>query len=226
VTVPLYNLTDTWNDGGTTFDAIKMDVTNTASAAGSSFLNLLSGGTSVFKVAKQTSVGGGTGLVITAEAPNSQLIEITPRNATVGAASFTLGGAYHFDGPVVLGIAVAAYLQSDAAHTLALRFGASAQTFRIYNTFSDLSNYERLSLNWSSNVLYIKNENAGTGSARLMVPVTGSTTVASLPSASTAGAGARSFVTDATVTTFMTTVAGGGSNAVPVVSDGTNWKIG
>lgn len=52
------------------------------------------------------------------------------------------------------------------------------------------------------------------------------TTVASLPSASTAGAGARSFVTDATATTFLSTVAGSGSNKVPVVSDGTNWLIG
>lgn len=53
-----------------------------------------------------------------------------------------------------------------------------------------------------------------------------STTVASLPSAATAGAGGRAFVTDATATTFLSTVAGGGANAVPVVSDGTNWKIG
>ena len=36
-----------------------------------------------------------------------------------------------------------------------------------------------------------------------------------------AGAGARSFVTDATATTFLSTVAGGGANKVPVVSDGT-----
>jgi hypothetical protein len=57
----------------------------------------------------------------------------------------------------------------------------------------------------------------------------GSSTVAALTAAypaATAGAGARAFVTDATVTTFMSTVAGGGANAVPVVSDGTNWKIG
>lgn len=53
-----------------------------------------------------------------------------------------------------------------------------------------------------------------------------STTVASLPSAATAGAGARHFVTDATATTFASTVAGGGANKVPVVSDGTNWLIG
>lgn len=55
---------------------------------------------------------------------------------------------------------------------------------------------------------------------------TGSTVVASLPAAAKAGAGARAFVTDATATTFHSTVAGGGSNKVPVVSDGTNWLIG
>ena len=54
-------------------------------------------------------------------------------------------------------------------------------------------------------------------------------TVATLPSAATAGAGARAFVTDANTTFILgvgTTVVGGGSNSVPVYSDGTNWLIG
>lgn len=55
---------------------------------------------------------------------------------------------------------------------------------------------------------------------------TTATTVANLPSAATAGAGARAFVTDATATTFASTVAGGGANSVPVYSDATNWRIG
>jgi hypothetical protein len=50
-------------------------------------------------------------------------------------------------------------------------------------------------------------------------------TVATLPSA-TGITGVRYMVSDANATTFMSTVAGGGSNVVPVVSDGTNWKIG
>lgn len=53
-----------------------------------------------------------------------------------------------------------------------------------------------------------------------------STIVTSLPSASSAGSGARAFVTDATATTFLSIVAGNGGNKVPVVSDGTNWLIG
>lgn len=52
------------------------------------------------------------------------------------------------------------------------------------------------------------------------------TTVANLSSAATVGAGAKSFVSDATATTFASVVAGGGANKVPVYSDGTNWRIG
>lgn len=51
------------------------------------------------------------------------------------------------------------------------------------------------------------------------------TTVSGLPAA-TIGAGYRAFVTDANATTFAIVVAGGGSNGVPVYSDGTDWRIG
>lgn len=50
--------------------------------------------------------------------------------------------------------------------------------------------------------------------------------VADLPSASASGIGARSFVTDALAPAFGTTVVTGGAVAVPVYSDGTNWKVG
>lgn len=66
----------------------------------------------------------------------------------------------------------------------------------------------------------------GTSLAATSFVKTGSTVVGSLPAAATAGAGARMFVTDATATTFLSTVAGGGANKVPVVSDGTSWLIG
>ena len=54
----------------------------------------------------------------------------------------------------------------------------------------------------------------------------GSSTVALLPAAATAGLGAMAFVTDALAPTFGSTVAGGGAVASPVYSDGTNWKVG
>jgi len=54
------------------------------------------------------------------------------------------------------------------------------------------------------------------------------TTVAALPTASS-NTGVRYMVSDSTVAAsgnFGATVAGSGSNVVPVFSDGTNWVIG
>ena len=59
-----------------------------------------------------------------------------------------------------------------------------------------------------------------------IIPALTNYTVATLPSAVTSGVGARSFVTNALTPTFGSTVVGGGAVAVPVYSDGTNWKVG
>ena len=59
-----------------------------------------------------------------------------------------------------------------------------------------------------------------------IVPPLTNYTVATLPSAATSGKGARSFVTDALTPVFGSTVVTGGAVAVPVYSDGTNWKVG
>ena len=60
-----------------------------------------------------------------------------------------------------------------------------------------------------------------------MTPTTmGVSTVSGLPDAATAGQGARRLVTDADSTTFGDVVTGGGSNILPVFSDGTDWRIG
>ena len=58
------------------------------------------------------------------------------------------------------------YLVRDAANTLALRNGVNAQTLRIYNTYTDASNYERGVLAWNSNRLDIGPQAAGTGTLR------------------------------------------------------------
>ena len=59
-----------------------------------------------------------------------------------------------------------------------------------------------------------------------IIPALTNYTVATLPSAVTSGKGARSFVTDALAPVFGSTVVTGGAVAVPVYSDGTNWKVG
>jgi len=51
-------------------------------------------------------------------------------------------------------------------------------------------------------------------------------TFSTLPAAANIGAGARSFITDANTATFGSQVTSGGSNAVPVWTNGTNWYVG
>lgn len=55
-TMNIYEMTQTWNDAGSVFDAIGMDVTDTASDAESKLLNLKVGGASKFSVRKDGQV--------------------------------------------------------------------------------------------------------------------------------------------------------------------------
>ena len=58
---------------------------------------------------------------------------------------------------------------SDATNELSQRNGVNAQTFRVYNTYTDASNYERLGITWASNICTIGLAQAGTGSVRSLV---------------------------------------------------------
>jgi hypothetical protein len=57
-------------------------------------------------------------------------------------------------------------LTRDAANTLAQRNGTNAQVLRLYNTFTDPSNYERLAINLNTTSSTIQQQQAGTGVAR------------------------------------------------------------
>ena len=61
------NMTQTWTSGATTYTAVKMNVTNTASAAGSLLMDLQIGGVSQLKVNK-------TGYVISSAGPTGGLV--------------------------------------------------------------------------------------------------------------------------------------------------------
>ena len=54
----------------------------------------------------------------------------------------------------------------DAAGTLALRNGTNPQSLRVYNTYTDASNYERGFAKWNTNVFEVGTESLGTGTAR------------------------------------------------------------
>jgi hypothetical protein len=56
MTVNIYDMAQTWNNGATTFAGIKLNVTDTASASGSLLMDLQLGGAAKFKVDKNGDV--------------------------------------------------------------------------------------------------------------------------------------------------------------------------
>jgi hypothetical protein len=182
-TANIYDMVDTWNDGATTFTAIKMDVTDTASAAGSLLMDLQVGGSSRFKVAKDGNLTFGDGgttveAKFNASTVGQFLVGITPllaMNSFSKVVSVASNGFFGFSGggnnapsqPADL------ILARDAANTLAQRNSTNAQTFNLYNTYTDASNYERGFIGWSreANTFYIGTEGAGTGSDSCSVKI-------------------------------------------------------
>jgi hypothetical protein len=181
----------TWNNAGTTFTGIRFDVTDTASAAGSLLMDLRVGGASKLSVSKGGAVVLGNSLTFTGTGATTTLSvgfgDVLAVNRTVGlnlnlefynSASKILGRSNNFGiylasggqfgfGPTSDNIGTNdVSLFRDAANTLAQRNGVNPQAFRVYNTFTDASNYERLSVAWVANACIMSLENAGTGAAR------------------------------------------------------------
>ena len=133
----IYNLTDTWNAAGTVFTAIKVNVTNTASASGSKLIDLQLGGTTLFNVDKNGSVGIGT------SSPGSKL----QVNAASTGTAFTVSssgvgvqalGAY-------LGSGVAYWADSGALNGMGVSTASNYVNFLTNNT-------ERMRIDSSGNV--------------------------------------------------------------------------
>ena len=185
---PVQSFTQTWNNAGVIFTAWKLNVTNTASAAGSLLADLQIGGASRFKVDKDGKVtcgvgGGGASFVLTDNGGGSyvNIFGDTTNYLVVKAASsansfFFNGSTSNGPGLTVasgLNIAWASgtnainaqdlILARDAANVLAQRNGTNAQTARIYGTYTDASNYVRASLAATSTAVTLAAETAGTG---------------------------------------------------------------
>lgn len=196
----IFNLTDTWNNGATAFTGIKLNVTDTASDGASKLLDLQVGGTSKVSVSK-------TG--------NLDVL-------SSGAGTCRLGGGD--------------FQYLDASNNRKFLMGSNATGVRLTSDYSfswsaDLGDaYFNIDIGLSRNAAGVLEVNSGSSGTyrdlRARNVRTNPVTVATLTAAATAGAGARSFVTDASAPTFGATVAGGGAVATPVYSDGTNWKVG
>jgi hypothetical protein len=93
----------------------------------------------------------------------------------------------------------------------------------IFATGGFLANAEFARMSDSANTFEMSRANSTIVTTRV---TTTPVTVSALPSAATAGAGARAFVTDANSITFNASAVGGGANNMPVFSNGTGWFIG
>jgi hypothetical protein len=136
---------------------------NAASGFAGNLLDLQVNGTSRFSI-----LSGGTGYLSLRGSNQAGGINCGSHNI------FSFYGEDFGAQPVFVnangGLAIGAdtILIRDAGDTLAQRNGTNAQTFRLYNTFTDASNYERGFLRWSSDVFEVGPEAAGTGTARPM----------------------------------------------------------
>jgi hypothetical protein len=147
------------------------------------------GGSIVFQVAPAGSSGTAQNALVDALTIRSSGNIIFGSNSyfvassngfSAGTLDFTGAAAFGFKGSMFLsygtGFAISSgtgspgdvLLVRDAANTLALRNGVNAQTFNIYNTYTDASNYERGFFSWSkiTNRFSFGTEAGGSGTER------------------------------------------------------------
>jgi hypothetical protein len=130
----------------------------------------VSGGTATWAAA-----ASGSGTVTSVSVTTANGVSGTVATATTTPAiSLSLGDIT----PTSVALNSDAFLTRDAANILAQRNSTAAQTFRVYNTYTDGSNYERGVFDWTTtaNTLTIGTQNAGTGAARNIRFVVGGAT--------------------------------------------------
>jgi hypothetical protein len=175
-------ITQTWNNAAVTFSALTMNVTDVASSLNSTLFNLQTSGTSRFSFSKFPNAGSPWRALFSNTASvgyDSGVAGITIRNASDSVSLNLLASTLIAQTGLNLGPSQDVNLNRDAADTLAQRRSTNAQAFRVYNTYTDASSYERLVIDWSTtaNVGYIGFQRAGTGVARnIIVDLGGSPT--------------------------------------------------
>jgi hypothetical protein len=239
----LDNLTYTWNNVGTTFTGIKYNVTDTASAAGSLLMDLQVGGNSQFSVRKDGRVVANNTLLVSSAV--SDITGLYAGRLNISGNITGIGGVaggrlgFWYNSTLVARVGENGFgvqgtsgiqfwtsgfagtqefqLLRDGAHTLAQYSGTNAQTFRVYNTFTDTLNYERGKIEWASNVLRIGTEKLGSGTARALEFQTDGTTRLTIASNGT--------TTLASTTVFSSNMAFGTTTGTKI-GTATNQKIG
>jgi len=194
---PVLNLSQTWDNAATTFTGLKLNVTNTASAAGSKLLDLQVGGTSAVQVTDN---------------------KIQYSSSVVALYTGTgAGGSVDIAGVGSLDTVPLRVFYNLI--TIANRAKVGFTTGTSINTGVDVA----LSRD-SAGVLAITDGSTGTGYLKLIPTTVGALTAAATVGAGTKAF--VTDATNTLASHHGDVVAGGGSNFTPVYSDGTDWRIG
>ena len=94
---PVLDAAQTWNAVGTTFTAVKLNVTNTASAAGSLLMDLQVGGSSVLNIGKAGTVNFATGGTVSAPVLSLAAGGNGIWSSSSGAIDFEFSGTNSFE---------------------------------------------------------------------------------------------------------------------------------
>jgi len=101
--------------------------------------------------------------------PSTGVLNTRVRVGRTPQEGFNLLGALNY-----LGINEDVFLSRDAANTLAQRNSTNAQTFNLYGTYTDSSNYRRLVSTMSAaGVAEIKPDGLGTGASGNVLHISG-----------------------------------------------------
>ena len=155
---PALNITQTWNNAAVTFTLIKANITATAVGSGSLLIDLQRGGVSQFAVDYFGGLTAANGLTHTNKFSTAQGGQTTLYSSTTNGLNFSVSAA-----------ALNAVLYGAASGVIEQRNSTNAQTFRLYNTYTDASNYERLGISATATQIIFTGEAAGTGTIRPML---------------------------------------------------------
>ena len=163
--------TGTFHELGSTIAALSASSgTQTAVAISPTFAQTSTAAGIALLVNPSGTFGSGGGKLQSWQLASSEVGAMTSSGAMYAGSFRTL---LDFGFAATVGGSTDLTLIRDAADTLAQRRTTNAQTFRVYNTYTDASNYERLAMVWSGSNAFLLVENAGTGSARDLTVGTG-----------------------------------------------------
>jgi len=188
---PALDIYETWNNSSITFTASKINITDTASDANSLLVNYQKNSNSVFKLYKSGEIrvndeqGDYQGMKIIQGYDSTSFSGVTNSFRKFTFSTAVTFGMSNIDtyirGDALLGWSTSTNSQgtldfglhrdvsisnTSVTGILAQRNSTNPQTYRIYGTYTDDSNFERLSLSSNSTASYITSESFGNGSVK------------------------------------------------------------